>query len=43
MSLLEKDNYLAIRNGDDYVIQGGVIDKSKPIINEAHFRDIEAR
>lgn len=29
-------------NGN-YLVQGGVIDKSKPIINEAHFQDIQNR
>lgn len=41
--LLRRDNYSVSSNGTDIIIGGGIINKTKPIVNEAYFRDIEKR
>lgn len=42
-ALLQRDNYSVDNSGTEIKILGGTIDKSKPITNEAHFKDIEDR
>ena len=41
--LLNLEKYGVIENNGTYTIQGGVIDKRPPIVNEAHFQDIQNR
>jgi hypothetical protein len=38
---LNDEGYVIEKLGESYVVQGGVIVKAKPVINEAHFQDIQ--
>jgi phosphatidylserine/phosphatidylglycerophosphate/cardiolipin synthase-like enzyme len=42
-SVLNPEKFSVVQNDKTFIIQGGVIDKRKPIVNEAHFQDIQNR
>lgn len=35
--------FTIVQNGDTFIIQGGIIDRSTPVVNQAHFQDIQNR
>ncbi len=39
--ILSPENFQVVKSGEKLLIQGGVIDKRKPVVNEAHFEDIQ--
>ncbi len=41
--ILNLAKYSVFKNGDELSLQGGIIDNRKPVINEAHFQDIQNR
>jgi phosphatidylserine/phosphatidylglycerophosphate/cardiolipin synthase-like enzyme len=41
--ILNSENFQVVQVGDKVLIQGGVIDRRKPVVNEAHFQDIQKR
>jgi hypothetical protein len=41
--LLLPEKYGVVKKDGTYTIQGGIIDKRKPVFNEAHFQDIQNR
>ena len=42
-NLLNKEGYSVAENNGVYTVQGGIIDKSLPVVNEARFQDIQSR
>lgn len=41
--ILNPENFQVVQVNDKVSIQGGVIDRRKPVVNEAHFQDIQNR
>jgi len=39
--LIQPEKFGILENNGNYYIQGGIIDKRQPVINEAHFQDIQ--
>ncbi len=39
--ILNPEKYGIIKSNHDYVIQGGIVDNRRPVVNEAHFQDIQ--
>jgi PLD-like domain len=39
--ILNPDGYHVILRDNQILLQGGIIDRSKPVVNEAHFRNIQ--
>lgn len=40
-SIFNPEQYSIIQSGGTFSIQGGVVDKRRPIVNQAHFQDIQ--
>ncbi len=40
-TILNPEKFSVIQTGDRYTLQGGVVSKRKPIVNQAHFQDIQ--
>lgn len=40
-AVLNPEKFTIVQNGDTFSVQGGVIDRRKPVINQAHFEDIQ--
>jgi phosphatidylserine/phosphatidylglycerophosphate/cardiolipin synthase-like enzyme len=41
--ILNLENYHVVNQNGQLIIEGGVIDRRKPVVNEAHFLDIQSR
>jgi hypothetical protein len=41
--LLNKEGFSVVEGNGVYTVQGGVIDKSPPVVNEAHFQHIQSQ
>ena len=39
--ILNPEKFSIVQTGEIFILQGGVIDKRKPVINQAHFQDIQ--
>ncbi len=39
--ILNPENFTIVKNGDIFSIQGGIVDRRKPVLNQAHFLDIQ--
>lgn len=42
-AIFNPENYSIILTENAYILQGGIIDKRKPVVNQAHFQDIQNR
>lgn len=40
-AILNPEKFTIIQTGDTYSVQGGIVDRRKPVINQAHFEDIQ--
>jgi phosphatidylserine/phosphatidylglycerophosphate/cardiolipin synthase-like enzyme len=40
-SILNPETFSIVKIGDNFSVQGGVIDRRKPVVNQAHFEDIQ--
>lgn len=39
--ILIPEKFTIVQNGDIFTLQGGIVDRRKPVINQAHFQDIQ--
>lgn len=40
-TILNPEKFSIIQTGDTYTLQGGVVNNRKPVVNQAHFQDIQ--
>jgi phosphatidylserine/phosphatidylglycerophosphate/cardiolipin synthase-like enzyme len=40
-AILNPEKFSIVQTGETFILQGGIIDKRKPVINQAHFQDIQ--
>ena len=40
-TILNPEKYSVIQAGASFTLQGGIVDRRKPVVNQAHFKDIE--
>ncbi len=40
-TIFNSENFSVVKNGETYVLNGGVVDRRKPVIKQAHFQDIQ--
>lgn len=41
--ILNPEGFSVVKSGELYTIQGGVVDNRKPVVNHAHFQDIQGK
>lgn len=40
-TILNPEKFSIVQTGETFILQGGVVDRRKPVINQAHFQDIQ--
>jgi phosphatidylserine/phosphatidylglycerophosphate/cardiolipin synthase-like enzyme len=40
-TILNPEKYGVIHNGGYFIVEGGIVDRRKPVVNEAHFQEIQ--